>query len=84
MLNGRKTKLATIPFSIIAVLILVLSSFAIIYVYSTNSLMNRAQQNGSSTINSISGAASSLNTLIRNIAENDAVKASKMDPNMPF
>jgi len=79
-----KKKGGTIPFSIIAVLILILSSFAIIYVYSTNSLMSRAQQNGSSTINSISGAASSLNILIRNIAENDAVKASRVNPNMPF
>jgi|GEM_PF-5096915 len=84
MLNVRNAKLATIPFSIIAVLILVLSSFAVVYIFSINLSEQKSQYNTNSIVSSINSAANSLDILLKNLAENDAIKAVRNNPNLPF
>ena len=63
MLNVRNAKLATIPFSIIAVLILVLSSFAVVYIFSINLSEQKSQYNTNSIVSSINSAANSLGVM---------------------
>ncbi|MGC8657280.1 MAG: hypothetical protein ACP5UL_06015 [Thermoplasmata archaeon] len=63
---------------------MVLSSFAVVYILSINLSEEKSQFNSNSIISSINSAANSLNILLKNLAENDAIKAVHNNQNMPF
>ncbi len=78
---GEGRRKGVIPFSLIAVTMLVLSLFATIYIFSMNREWNKP---ANANVSNIDSAASFLNQYISSLAEMDAINAIQTDQKSPW